>query len=97
MEAIISALGAVIMAKYIHERPDWPKFQWDQTRLEGLPLERSRVGRAKGACTACLRLARACAPLPAAQRKASWRATARRSVLRIAAVVPAFCPPYGSI
>src|SRR5712675_1854632 len=49
MEAIISALGAAIMAKYIHERSDWPKFQWDQTRLVGaLGNVRHRQGRLIG-------------------------------------------------
>jgi Fic family protein len=37
------------MAKYIHERPDWPKFQWDQTRLAAaLGNARHRQGRLIG-------------------------------------------------
>ena len=37
------------MAKYIHERPNWPKFQWDQNRLAGaLGKVRHRQGRLIG-------------------------------------------------
>jgi Fic family protein len=37
------------MAKYIHERPDWPKFHWDQKALAGpLAALRHRQGRLVG-------------------------------------------------
>src|SRR4051794_28540227 len=45
----ISARGAEIMATYIHERPDWPKFRWDQTKLAPkLAAVRHRQGRLFG-------------------------------------------------
>src|SRR6478672_901504 len=38
-----------IRDKYIHERPKWPKFQWDQTALaEKLAAVRHRQGRLIG-------------------------------------------------
>ena len=37
------------MAKYIHQRPDWPKFHWDQKALaKPLAAVRHRQGRLIG-------------------------------------------------
>src|SRR5947199_3038884 len=41
------------MARYIHERDDWPKFQWDQNRLaQELASVRHRQGRLIGRMSA---------------------------------------------
>src|SRR5689334_20525242 len=49
ISCIISAKSAEIMAKYIHERPEWPKFDWDQARLaQPLAAVRHRQGRLIG-------------------------------------------------
>lgn len=45
----MSADGAEIMPNYIHQLPNWPKFQWDQTALAGpLAALRHRQGRFVG-------------------------------------------------
>jgi Fic family protein len=45
----MSARGAAIMAKYIHERSDWPKFQLDKKALaDQLAAVRHRQGRLIG-------------------------------------------------
>src|SRR2546425_318543 len=46
---IISAGGAEIMAKYIHQLPNWPKFQWNERALASpLAALRHRQGRFVG-------------------------------------------------
>ena len=45
----MSAIGAAIMAKYIHERPEWPAFYWDKDVLtDQLAAVRHRQGRLIG-------------------------------------------------
>jgi Fic family protein len=47
--AIISAINAEIMARYIHELPEWPQFRWDHKDLtEKLASVRHRQGRLIG-------------------------------------------------
>src|SRR5579862_8877242 len=47
--AIISAKGAEIMARYIHELEAWPQFLWDARELAGpLAAVRNRQGRLTG-------------------------------------------------
>jgi Fic family protein len=46
---MISAEDAEIMARYIHQRGDWPAFHWDQNRLaQQLAAVRHRQGRLIG-------------------------------------------------
>src|SRR5688572_29358654 len=45
----MSAEGAEIMPSYIHQLPNWPEFQWDQSALAGpLAALRHRQGRFVG-------------------------------------------------
>src|SRR6266700_3822189 len=49
MRPIISANGAEIMARYIHQLPGWPKFAWNQNVLaQQLAAVRHRQGRLIG-------------------------------------------------
>ena len=45
----MTARGAAIMAKYMHERPEWPKFRWEKEALaDQLAAVRHRQGRLIG-------------------------------------------------